>query len=102
MDSFRTFGVSEETKDVLVVHIADMNSPEPGQILLQIMQVVEGTLDPDGLNALDSWQGGEGLDDKSPVDWVRVRKVYKLETHPDKKQVANLVTSMVAIKSVAA
>jgi len=101
MDSFRTFGVSEKTKDVIAIHISEKDSPKPRQILSLIAQIVHGSLEQDGLGALDSWKSEEAQD-KSPVNWDLVRKIYKLEGYEDRKQVENLVKSMVAMKSVAA
>ncbi|UZJ52279.1 hypothetical protein CBS101457_001599 [Exobasidium rhododendri] len=105
MDSFRTFGVSETTQDVIAIHIAEEISAESRQILSLISEVVEGTLKQDGLDALNYWKEGEGRamleGEHSPVMWDKVKKAYKLEESTDRKRVESLVTSMVAMKSVA-
>jgi hypothetical protein len=105
MDSFRTFGVSGDTKDVIAVHIAEQVSPEPREVLSLVRLVVEGSLQDDGLHALNYWK--ETIDTTtekvgSPVDWDLVRRAYKLEGFTDPRKVENLVTSLVAMKSVAA
>lgn len=104
MDSFRTFGVSDKTRDVIAVHITEKDSPEPRQILSLISQVVQGSLEQDGLNALNSWKQGEdgSSPDNSTVHWDLVRNAYKLEGYTDPNKVESIVTSLVAMKSVAA
>jgi hypothetical protein len=102
MDSFRTFGVSEKTKDVIAVHIAYKDGPSREQVLSQILDIVQGDVQNQGLVALNAWKDDGNIQGNSPADWSKIAKVYKLEGLTDKKQIEQLVTSMVAMKSVAA
>jgi hypothetical protein len=101
MDSFRTFGVSEKTRDIIAVHIVEKDSAQPDQILSLMCGEIKGSLEEAGLGVLDSRKNVDEQDNGT-VDWNLVRKAYKLDGYTDCRQVENLVSSMVAMKSVAA
>lgn len=100
MDSFRTFGVSEKTRDVIAVHIGDQQGPKREDVLSHIVEIVDGDLEQKGLSVLTDWKTEDGRE-TSPVDWKKVVKVYKLDQQTDRRMIESLVTSMVAMKSVA-
>lgn len=101
MDSFRTFGVSEKTKDVLAIHISDQQGPSKEEVLSQIVGIVDGDLEQRGLSTLCVWKVENNKVTTSPVDWKKVVKVYKLDGQTDKRKIESLITSMVAMKNVA-
>lgn len=106
MDSFRTFGVSEKTTDIIAIHVADEDADDARTILTHMSNIIKGDLQRNGLEALSEWKkdtpASDADSDGSPADWDRVRKVYKLSGIEDKYRVESLVTSMVAMKNVAA
>jgi hypothetical protein len=97
MESFRIFGVSEKTRDVIAIHVAHEDGPSREVVLSHILDVVHGNLQQ-GLSALHAWKDHV---DGSPADWTKIQKVYKLEGYTDRRHIEQLVTSMVAMKSVA-
>lgn len=128
MESFRTFGLSEKTRDLLVVHVASTSPSEPHDngsisVLEKMRTMVEGDYDERGPSTvLDMWKSrGTSFDDADTMtDWEAVIKAYKLsdvsleddkepqEGRPEsdsrtisRERIDALVTSTVAIKFVA-
>lgn len=101
MDSFRLFGVSEKTKDIIAVHVAYHDGPAREVILSQILSVVQGDVQHSGLTSLNAWKEDDSGSEGTIADWSKIKKVYKLEGYTDRKHIEQLVTSMVAMKSVA-
>ncbi|KAF9048293.1 CGI-121-domain-containing protein [Hymenopellis radicata] len=98
-EAIRRYGISDDTKALLVVHICD-KSISSAQVQSKLDKVIDGTLVP-----LDSLQ--------NLTDWSRIQKYYKLNAEPVlvslkgdlSKQHAvidNIVVSSVAMKSVMA
>lgn len=123
-ETFRTFGLSEKTEDLLLIHIAqssEQGGPQAKDVLEKMQSIVEGNIAQEGLSVLDSWQGDQN--DKSEqrrIDWDAICKAYKLgemtTTHNDtddstldqleveqnrRKRIDSIVTSLVAMKFVA-
>ena len=110
-ETFKTFGLSASTKDLILVHIAQPPSnggPEAREVLEKVESIVEGHID--GLGSLDSWRDIESP--QRQIDWQAICKAYKLvdlgssvgrEDDKDSlrlQKIDSLVTSMVAMKFV--
>lgn len=123
-ETFRTFGLSDQTKDLLFVHIANspqQGGPEAKEVLQKVQSIVEGLITQEGLSVLDAWQRDPNvISGQNRVDWDAICKVYKLgdmttsHNDPDelplhadeieqkrRKRIDSIITSLVAMKFVA-
>lgn len=120
-ETFRTFGLSEKTEDLLLIHIAqspEQGGPQAKDVLQKMQSIVEGDIAQEGLSALDSWQGDRS--ERRRIDWDAICRAYKLgdmnTSHNDtddstldqidieqsrRKRIDSIVTSLVAMKFVA-
>lgn len=125
MESFRTFGISPNTKDLLLVHIAsspehDVAKRDTAWIFKQMKTIVEGEFYASGPTViLNAWRRTEPSNHTTQVtDWPAVVKAYRLsdtdvngelamsesnheEVQDVRRRIDALVTSAVAIKFVA-
>lgn len=116
-ETFRTFGLSDSTQDLLLVHIAlspSNGGPDAKDVLAKMQSIVEGTISTDGLKGLDSWRTESvELTPQRHIDWRAICKAYKLgdigvddvEDEGEKEllkreQIDSLATSLVAMKFV--
>ncbi|KAF8920718.1 kinase binding protein CGI-121-domain-containing protein [Mucidula mucida] len=67
-EAIRRYGISDDTKALLVVHICDKSTPS-AQVQSKLDKVIDGTLVP-----LESLQ--------NLTDWSRIQKYYKLNAEP--------------------
>lgn len=100
-DSLKNVGLSSTTSSLVVVRLTPQSLPLD-QVLSQLTSLVEGQLDPRGLDALSD----------AVTDWEKVKKVHKLMVPPpapsvggekegEKEWVRRVVESTTGIKAVA-